>query len=81
MKVRDAFAWPFKTLRDAFTNPPSVPDPEFTRLDLDALQTKDPEGNQTPQPRPVQALRGKIRIPLLLLFLVAILIALILLGQ
>ena len=81
MKVRDAFGWPFKVLHDAFTNPPSVPDPEFTRLDLGALQAKDPEGNQTAEPRLVQALRGKIRIPLLLLLLVAILIALILLGQ
>ena len=77
MKVRDAFAWPFKALHDVFANPHSVPDPEFTRLDLDALQAKGLEGNQTPQPRLVQAQRGKIRIPLLLLLLVAILIALI----
>ena len=74
MKVRDAFAWPFKVLQDAFTNPPSVPDPEFTRLDLHALKAKDPGSSQTPQP-----LRGRIRIPILLLLLVAIVIALILL--
>jgi len=52
MKVRDAFAWPFNVLHDAFANPHSVPDPEFTRLDLDALQAKDAEGARRPKLRP-----------------------------
>ena len=29
---RDLFAYPFKVLRDIFTNPPFMPEPEFTRF-------------------------------------------------
>jgi hypothetical protein len=72
MRVRDAFAWPFKVLRDRFTDPPIVPDPKFTRFDLGALQAKHDGG--------IPVKRGKIRVPLLLLLLVATVIALILLG-
>jgi hypothetical protein len=32
MRVRDAFAYPFKVLRDVFTDLPSVPDPHLFHL-------------------------------------------------
>jgi len=36
-KLRDAFAYPFKVLRDIFANTPFVPEPEFRRFELNAL--------------------------------------------
>ena len=77
MKVRDAFAYPFKVLRDVFTNPPSMPDPEFKRFDLHALQDKGSEGSSAAKSRRIRARTEKIRIPVWLLVLVAIVIALI----
>jgi hypothetical protein len=38
--MRGPFAWPFKVLRDLFSNPPFVADPEFARIDMDALRGK-----------------------------------------
>jgi len=57
MRVRDAFAYPFKVLRDVFTDLPSVPDPEFTRFDLNALWVEDSEAGRASEPRPVRAKR------------------------
>jgi hypothetical protein len=77
-KIRDAFAYPFKVLRDIFINPPFVPEPEFTRFNLNALQ-----GEDTPRPSHSQSARAttkRIRIPVLLLALFLILLALIILG-
>jgi len=80
MNVRDAFAYPFKVLRDVFTDPPFVPDPEFTRFHLNALDDEDSKGCGASQPRMVRAKRVKIRIPAWLLVLVGIVIALIIVG-
>ena len=80
MRVRDAFAYPFKVLGDVLTDSPFVPDPEFTRFEVSALQGEDSEGSHRSQPRPVRAIREKLRIPAWLLVLVAILIALIIVG-
>ena len=80
MKVRDAIAYPFKVLRDVFTDPPFVPDPEFTRFDLSALEDEDSKGGGASQPRLVRAKIEKIRIPAWLLVLIGIVIALIIVG-
>ena len=77
MRARDAFAYPFKVLRDVFTDPASVPDPEFTRFDLNALQDKGSEGSSVSKPRLIRARTEKITISVWLLVLVAIVIALI----
>ena len=79
MRVRDALAYPFKVLRDVFTDPPFVPDPEFTRFDLNALQAQD-EGGGASKPMPVRPRREKVNIPVWLLVLVAVLIALMIVG-
>ncbi|MBV9490827.1 MAG: hypothetical protein JO069_14080 [Verrucomicrobia bacterium] len=80
MRVRDALAYPFKVLRDVFTDPPFVPDPEFTRIDLDALGGQDSGSGCASRPRLVRPGREKISIPVWLLLLVAILIALMIIG-
>ena len=77
MRVREAFAYPFKVLRDVFTDPPSVSDPEFTRFDLNALHDKYSEGRSVSKPRLIPARTEKISIPVWFLVLVAIVIALI----
>jgi hypothetical protein len=41
-RMQGPFAWPFKVLHDLFNRPPFVADPEFTPLDIDALQGKWP---------------------------------------
>ena len=74
-KLRDAFAYPFKVLRDIFTNPPFVPEPEFTRFDLNALRDENTENSS--HSRLARATRDRIRIPVLLLALALILLALI----
>jgi hypothetical protein len=80
MRARDAFAYPFKVLRDVFTDPPFVPEPEFKRFDLTALQDEDSEGGIVSKPKRGRARMEKIRISVLLLVLVAIVIALIVVG-
>jgi hypothetical protein len=79
MRVRDSFAYPFKVLGDVFTDLRSVPEPEFTRFDLNALRVEDSETEHGSEPRPVRV-RKKIRIPVWLLVLVGIVIALIIVG-
>jgi hypothetical protein len=77
-RLRDAFAYPFKVLRDVFTNPPSVPEPEFTRFDLNALRDK-----KTAHASPSKlacATRDRVGIPVLLLVLVLIVLTLIILA-
>jgi hypothetical protein len=80
--VRNPFAYPLKVLRVMFTDPPSVPDQEFERFDLNALRGKDSEGSCDSSRRPglARANRERVRIPILLLALVFILIALIIFG-
>jgi hypothetical protein len=80
MRVRDAFGYPFKVLREVFTDPPFVPDPEFTRLDLSALEDKYSEGCRASKPARIRTRREKIKVPIWLLVLVAMVIALIILG-
>jgi hypothetical protein len=75
--VRHVFAYPFKVLRDMFTDPPFVPEPEFTSFDLSALRGEDSEGHVSRQSKLGQARRERIRIPILLLALVLVVLALI----
>jgi hypothetical protein len=77
-KIRDAFAYPFKVLRDIFTNPPFVPEPEFTRFDLNALQGEN--AGRPSHSQLARATRKRARIPVLFLALVLIVLALIILG-
>jgi hypothetical protein len=74
-KLRDAFAYPFKVLHDIFANPPFVPEPEFTRFDLNAL--RDENAEHSSHSRLARTTRYRIRIPVLLLALALILLALI----
>jgi hypothetical protein len=76
-KLTDAFAYPFKVLRDIFTNPPSVPEPEFTHLDLNALRD---EKTAHATSKLARATRNRIGIPVLVLALVLIVLALIIFG-
>lgn len=78
--VRRVFAYPFKVLRDMFTDPPFVPEPEFTSLDLNALRGEDSESRVSRQSKLAQARRERIGIPILLLALVLVVIALIILN-
>ncbi|MBV8276725.1 MAG: hypothetical protein JO170_15905 [Verrucomicrobia bacterium] len=82
MKVRDAFAWPFKVLGDVFTHHPLVPDPEFTGFDLKALRGEDTgvSNDVSNRQKSTRASRKRVRIPILLLALVLIVVALIILG-
>jgi hypothetical protein len=75
---RDLFAYPFKVLRDIFTNPPFMPEPEFTRFDLNALRGKKTASSN--HSKLARANRKRIGIPVLLLALVLIVLALIVLG-
>jgi hypothetical protein len=38
-RMQGPFAWPFKVLRDLFSCPPFVADPEFTPFDVGALRS------------------------------------------
>jgi len=80
--VRDVFAYPFKVLREVFTDPPFVPEPEFTRFDLNALRAEDSTASSTVSSRgnSARATRRKIRIPILLLVLILVVIALIIVA-
>jgi hypothetical protein len=80
MRLRDAFAYPFKVLRDLFNDPPFASDPEFTPFNLNALRSEASEGSRTAQPRLARPKREKIAMSALLLVLVAIVIALIIMG-
>jgi hypothetical protein len=82
MKVRDAFAWPFKVLGDAFTEQPSVPDPEFTGVDLKALRDEESRDSShvSNRQKSTPASRNRVRIPILLIALVLIVVPLIILG-
>jgi hypothetical protein len=77
MKLRDAFAYPLKVLRDIFINPPFVPEPEFTRFDLYALRGENTASSSHSQL--TRAAKDRITIPVLLLALVLIVLALIIL--
>jgi hypothetical protein len=81
-RVRAAFAYPFKVLRDIFTDPPFAPEPEFTRFDLNALRDEDSTASSTVFSRGnlARATRRKIRIPILLLGLILVVIALIIVA-
>jgi hypothetical protein len=74
-KLRDAFVYPFKVLRDIFANPPFVPEPEFRRFDLNAL--KDENTEHSIHSKLARGTRDRIRIPVLLLALILIVLALI----
>jgi hypothetical protein len=80
--ARDPFAYPFKVLRDMFTDTRFVPDQEFARFDLTALRGKDSAGpvDSTRRPKPARANRERVRIPVLLLALIFIAIALVIFG-
>jgi hypothetical protein len=56
---------------DVFTGLPSVPEPEFTHFDLNALRVEDSDAGRVSEPRPVRARIEKIRIPVWLLVLVS----------
>ena len=78
-KLRDAFAYPFKVLRDIFANPPFVPEPEFTHFDLNALRGENTAHSRHSQL--AQTTRDRIRIPVLLLALALIVLALIIFEE
>ena len=78
--VRDVFAYPFKVLRDIFTDPPFAPEPEFTRFDLNALRDSGASSTVLSRKNLARATRRKIRIPILLLALILVVIALIIVA-
>ena len=80
--LRDAFEWPFTVLHDVLTNPPFVPDSEFTPFDLNALRGQDAEGSSRSSHRSEWAGRSreKLIIPVWFVVLALTVIALIVFG-